>query len=133
MKMLAIRMENHPIHLLALTYCNYVNALLIPSQELTFLSKPVIQFDFHSMFNIRIYYSCPFPPICFQILPSYHRIQSPIKLESNTFPQHFGIRQQQQPKGPFTQRERNMNKMFGCCPSKLDGEMLPFRFRVWPK
>ena len=28
----------------------------------------------------------------------------------------------------FAQRQRHLNNMFGSCPSKLDGEMLPLHF-----
>ena len=113
------------------TYCHYFHNLLIPSQELTFLCKPVASLSFHRKFSIFIYYSCLSSPICLEIIPSF----SGIKIGSITLPLHFGIRPQQQPnnrKCP-TQRQRSVNKIFDTCSSKLDGEMLPLRFGFWPK
>ena len=98
MKMLAIKMANHLI--LLLSYVNLLSFLpypTIPSQELTFPWKQAAKLDFNPKFSKVIYYSCcTFPPICLEIIPSYHRIQSPIKLGNNTLPSHFEIRPQQQ-------------------------------------
>ena len=73
------------------TWCHYFHTNTI-ARELRFPYKPVALLDFHSKFSILKHYSRPFPPICFEVLPSYHRILSPIKLWSKT------IRPQQQRK-----------------------------------
>ena len=47
-----------------LSYYHYFHILLSLSQELKFPSKPVAQLDFHPRFNILLYFSYPFTPIC---------------------------------------------------------------------
>ena len=76
----------------------FFHTLLVRSQELSFSYKAVASVDFYSKFSIFIYYSRPSRPIYFEMLSSYHRIWSPIRLESKTVPFHFGISLQQQHK-----------------------------------
>ena len=134
MKMLAVGIANYSVHLLSYpihSQCHYFHTLLIPSQELIFLWKPVASLNFHPKFSILMCYSCPSSPVCLEIIFSY----SPIKKGNITLPLHFelGLSNNQATLRIFTKRQRYVDKMFDCCPLKLDGEMLPLCFGFWPK
>ena len=112
------------------TYLHCFHTLLIPSQEFTFtLTFNWFDFlDFQTKLRILIYYSCLSPPICLEIVPSQHIIQSPFKLGSKYTPLAFWNQGTTTILRTLTQRQKHVNKMFGNCPSKLHGEMLSMRF-----
>ena len=62
--------QSNPHSLIPSTYCHHFHTLLIPSQEHPFSLKSVASLDIHPKSSILIYYSCPSPLVCLEIIPS---------------------------------------------------------------
>ena len=77
--------------------------------------------------NIYLYCSCHSLPIWLEVLPSYHRFRVPSNYEVKCTYRTLELGHSNNPKDEDT-KKRLVTKMFGSCPSKLDGEMFSLRF-----